>query len=103
MNDIIARMKCLILDSLNSAKKYFTKAIRKKQFELFGYDFLIDQDYRTWLIEVNNNPYLGCPNNFIKNLIPLMIDEMLEIIVDPYFRPANYAPVATKNFELIHK
>lgn len=32
---------------------------RKNAFELFGYDFLIDEDLRTWLIEVNTNPYLG--------------------------------------------
>jgi len=35
-------------------------------FELFGYDFLIDEDFRVWLIEVNTNPYLGLPNAFIK-------------------------------------
>jgi hypothetical protein len=38
---------------------------------------LIDEDYRTWLLEVNNNPYLGVPNNFIKELLPLMVDEMM--------------------------
>ena len=27
-------------------------------FELFGYDFLIDEDFRVWLIEVNTNPCL---------------------------------------------
>ena len=31
-------------------------------FELFGYDFMIDEDFRVWLIEVNENPYLGVPN-----------------------------------------
>lgn len=31
-------------------QKYFGKGIRKKEFELFGYDFLIDEDYRTWLL-----------------------------------------------------
>jgi hypothetical protein len=34
-------------------------------FELLGYDFLIDEDFRLWLIEVNTNPYLGTPNAFI--------------------------------------
>ena len=27
---------------------------------------MIDEDYRVWLIEVNENPYLGVPNDFIK-------------------------------------
>ena len=28
---------------------------------------MIDEDFRVWLIEVNDNPYLGIPNDFIKN------------------------------------
>lgn len=47
-------------------QKYFGKGNKKKEFELFGYDFLVDEDYRLWLLEINNNPYLGVPNNFIK-------------------------------------
>jgi len=35
-------------------------------FELFGFDFMIDEDIRVWLIEINSNPYLGMPNNFMK-------------------------------------
>jgi hypothetical protein len=31
-------------------------------FELFGYDFMLDEDLRAWLIEVNTNPYLGVQN-----------------------------------------
>ena len=88
---------------MQSAKKYFTRSFRKKEFELFGYDFLVDEDLKVWLIEVNNNPYLGCPNNFIKELLPNMVDEMLEIIIDPYYRPASYTPVAKKNFEMLYK
>jgi len=41
---------------------------RKNVFEFLGYDFLIDEDFRTWLIEVNTNPYIGTPNKFIGNL-----------------------------------
>ena len=29
------------------------------RFELFGYDFLIDEDLRVYLVEVNTNPFLG--------------------------------------------
>lgn len=75
----------------------------KKQtsFELFGYDFLIDEDLRTWLIEVNTNPYFGIPNDYIKVLLPQMIDHMLEIVVDPLFPPHTYQK-GENNFELIY-
>lgn len=32
-----------------------------------------------------------------------MIDEMMEIVVDPLFPPENYTPVQEKKFELIYK
>ncbi len=80
MDKITARMKEMIIDTMNCAKKHFLKGSRKNQFELFGYDFLIDEDFRTWILEINNNPYIGTPNKFIKNLLPLMIDEILTVI-----------------------
>ena len=42
-------------------------------FEFFGYDFMIDEDFRIWLIEVNTNPYLGLSNLFLKAGIFLLI------------------------------
>jgi hypothetical protein len=31
---------------------------------------MIDEDFRSWLIEVNENPYLGMPNNHMKCMVP---------------------------------
>ena len=33
--------------------------------------------------KVNVNPYFGIPNDYIKDLLPKMIDSMFEIILDP--------------------
>ena len=49
---IIPRMKDLIIDTILSVKKQLNPKKRKYCFELFGYDFLIDEDFRTWLLEV---------------------------------------------------
>jgi hypothetical protein len=62
---------------------------RNNFFELFGFDFLVDEDWRTWLIECNTNPYLGIPNDFIRNLMPIMVDDMLNIILKDKFPPDN--------------
>jgi hypothetical protein len=59
---------------------------RKNCFELFGFDFLIDEDLRIWLIEINSNPYLGTPNPDMAILVPKMIDEMFTIVLDPTFK-----------------
>lgn len=62
----------------------------KHCFELFGYDFMIDEDFRVWLIEVNTNPYIALSNDYLKNLFENLIDEMLKIVVDPILAPRNF-------------
>jgi hypothetical protein len=52
-------MKDLVIDTILAVKDQLNPNHRKNHFELFGYDFMIDEDYRVWLIEVNTNPYLG--------------------------------------------
>jgi hypothetical protein len=56
-----------------------------------------------WLLEVNNNPYLGIPNAFIRELLPKMVDELFEIVLDPLFPPEQYSLVEEKRFELIFR
>jgi hypothetical protein len=55
-------MKDLIIDSILSAKNTLNPNNRPNCFELVGYDFMIDEDFRTWLIEINTNPSLGLTN-----------------------------------------
>lgn len=48
-------MKDLIIDTFLAAKKTLLAPKKYNCFEFFGYDFLIDEDLRVWLIEVNKN------------------------------------------------
>jgi hypothetical protein len=65
---------------------------------MFGYDFLIDEDFRLWLIEINTNPYFGVPNKFIADLLPKMMDDMLSLVVDPVFTPKVIPEGNIKNY-----
>lgn len=85
----VPRMKDLIIDSFLSTKTQLNPNRRKNSFELLGYDFLIDEDFRLWLIEINTNPYFGVPNTYIGELLPKMIDNLFDIVLDPVFPPAN--------------
>jgi Tubulin-tyrosine ligase family len=38
---------------------------REKCFEIFGFDFMIDEEYRIWLIECNSVPSLSESNPFL--------------------------------------
>lgn len=92
-----------MLDVYLSVRKTLNPSKRKNSFELFGFDFLIDEDFRVWLIEVNTNPYLGIPNEYIKNLLPTMLDDLFRIVLDPVYQPDKAASdVRPNNFELLY-
>lgn len=98
----VPRMKDLMVDAYLSGKKTMHKSKRKTVFELLGFDFLIDEDFRVWLIEANTNPYLGVPNEYIEKLLPCMLDDMLEITLD-HFIPAKFPKERAENdFELLY-
>ena len=61
---------------------------RENTFQLVGYDFLIDEDFRVWLIEVNDNPYLGYSNASMALLVPQMISDLLKLTVDTKHPPS---------------
>jgi tubulin---tyrosine ligase len=81
------RMVDLILDTFHCYQKQLNPNRRKNVFELFGYDFLIDEDMRTWLIEVNTNPHLGTQNKYMEKLVPEMLTDMISLVVDPILPP----------------
>ena len=82
-------MRDLIIDTFAATKQQLNPNRKKNVFELLGYDFLIDEDFRIWLIEVNTNPYFGVPNAFIAGLLPKMMDDLLDIVLDPVYKPLN--------------
>lgn len=55
--------------------------------QLFGYDFMIDQNFKTWLIEINANPCIEESSSILKVLIPRMLDDAFRLTVDKVFTP----------------
>ena len=58
---------------------------RKFCFELFGFDFIVDQNFEVFVLEVNTNPGLEESSNLIKMLVPRMIDDVLRLTIDDVF------------------
>lgn len=86
--DIVPTMKQLITRSFYAVRKTIDPGRKKFCFELFGYDFIIDEDFNTWLIEVNTNPCLEESNQLLKGYLPRMVEDMLKLTVDAVF-PKN--------------
>ncbi|CAE8719113.1 unnamed protein product [Polarella glacialis] len=57
-------------------------AQRASSFELFGYDFMVDEDLNVWLIEVNSSPDLSSSTSTTKQLVKVMIEDMAAVIID---------------------
>ena len=98
----IKSIKDIVIDVYLASKDKLNPNNRQNWFELFGFDFMIDEDFRTWLIEVNTNPYIGIANDFIADLMPRMISEMFEITLDTVYAPKQKPVLAERNFELIY-
>ncbi len=42
--------------------------------QLFGYDFMVDEDFKIYLIEINTNPCLELSSPLLSRLIPGLLD-----------------------------
>ena len=56
-----------------------------KNFEIFGYDFMLDIKGHLWIIEINTNPSIELSSNWLKSLIPRMLDDAFKITIDRLF------------------
>lgn len=55
---------------------------RKASHELFGYDFIVDEDLNTWLIEVNCSPCLAHSTPVTGRLVSGMVNDMMKVLID---------------------
>lgn len=66
--------------TLFSINKKLNKKERKFCFEIFGYDFMIDENLNTWLIEVNTNPCIETSSPLLSIYLPRMIGFLLKFL-----------------------
>lgn len=55
--------------------------------EVFGLDFMIDEDWKIYLIEVNTNPCLELSSPLLARMIPAIIDNSLRLTLDVLYPP----------------
>lgn len=63
------------------------------KFEIVGFDFILDEDLRVWLIEVNTCPYMGpvLTQNY-PNFMLDMLDDTFKLTIDKYFLNESLSP-----------
>jgi len=62
-----------------------------------GYDFIIDNNFDPWLLEVNDNPGLCESSPLIKILVPRLIDDLFRLTIDKIFQTKYSEKVLENN------
>lgn len=86
-DQIFKRIKDIMIDCFLASIKQLNPNKRQwNMFEILGFDFIIDEDFRTWLLEVNVNPYMGpiLPRTH-PNFMLEMLDDTFKLTVDKVY------------------
>ena len=84
-DNMISEMKVLVEISMKSVGKKLLKTEPVLSFEIFGYDFIIDNEFKPWILEINNNPGLAISSPVIEKIIPRMLDDAFRLTIDKIF------------------
>jgi hypothetical protein len=91
--DVLGKMRQIGRDLVVANYRLLDGGRLKNNFELVGLDFMIDREFRPWLIEANYNPCLevNCP--VLERIVPALVENTFRVALDPLFPPtAHYPP-----------
>ncbi|XP_072464541.1 inactive polyglycylase TTLL10 isoform X2 [Notamacropus eugenii] len=75
-------------------------------FDLIGCDFLIDENFKVWLLEMNSNPALHTNCEVLKDVVPRVVHETLDLALETFhksLRTEKMLPLLSqRNFVLLH-
>ncbi|GAB0198817.1 inactive polyglycylase TTLL10 [Grus japonensis] len=74
------RMQQIMLQCFLAAKHKLDRKLG--YFDLIGCDFLIDENFKVWLLEMNANPALHTDCKVLKDVIPTVVYESLDLVLE---------------------
>ncbi|KAG9482207.1 hypothetical protein GDO78_011093 [Eleutherodactylus coqui] len=80
LNNFTKRMQQIMIHCFLSVKSKLE--CRRGFFDLIGCDFLIDDDCKVWLLEMNCNPALHTNCEVLKDVIPSVVNETLDLALE---------------------
>jgi hypothetical protein len=80
LHKIQPRMKEIAIYTLLCASEMIEH--RKNSWELYGFDFMVDDNYNTWLIEVNSSPACDYSTKVTERYVQKALVELLSVVLD---------------------
>ena len=85
MRDLFPRMERLVTDSFRTVYNKIDPKRNQNCFEIFGFDFMIDEQFKVLLIECNTNPSLEICCPLLARIIPELLDNSFRIALDSIY------------------
>ncbi len=93
-HQVLEPMRAAIVLTLRAAEPHVHH--RRNSFELYGMDFVIDQQLRPWLLEVNLSPALNKRTPYMASMLSAMADGLVGIVLRMYKQPTVRAQRAQR-------
>ncbi|CAD0196344.1 unnamed protein product [Chrysodeixis includens] len=74
-------------------------SVCKNRFELYGCDFILDKEYKPWLIEINASPDLNHTTPVTAKICPAVLHDIIKVVIDH----ANNSKAPTGKFECVYR
>ena len=88
--EVMPKIRKIVADSIAATYQKLNASQRSHSFELLGYDFMVDTNWKPWIIEVNTNPCLALSSPYLSRLIPEVLENAARMTIDVLFpRPPN--------------
>lgn len=105
-NTIFAQIKDIIIKALITIQPHICNKLsktgtpRNQCFDLFGFDVLIDESLKPWLLEVNMSPSLSCSAKLDKQIKHSLLCDTFHLIgIQSFLHTESYKAPGTKKQE----
>ncbi|XP_019627906.1 PREDICTED: protein polyglycylase TTLL10-like [Branchiostoma belcheri] len=103
-NGLTRRMKDIMLHCFHSVRHKIQG--RLGYFDLYGFDFLLDEDMKVYLLEINVNPALHTNCEVLQDVIPALVEETVHVTLDTFEKSRKNQSIlpltSMKNFQMIY-
>lgn len=94
------KMRKIVVDVLKSVEDMVL--YRKKSMELYGFDFMVDDNFNPWIIEINSSPAMDYSTDITEKLVKMVLEDVIKVTID-YGQAKNKKNISTGNFTCIHQ